>query len=94
MTQLDYSRAELLLSDHRPVVSLFKVVTNLIDSVKRDAIQKELLGRYSREASPTRDIGGSGSTGSKQLTKREDDILIDLSDPAIPPMGKLLFDNW
>ena len=93
--QLEYNRAELLMSDHRPVLSLFKLPTLLVDTVKRDLIYKELLaslvsgGTASSSGTFKNGIDHGKLPNSQSIQPKQNiEMLIDFSDPAIPPMGK------
>ncbi|KAI9208973.1 Sac phosphatase domain-containing protein [Polychytrium aggregatum] len=52
INQLDYTCIPLLMSDHRPVVSVFDIQTAVVDVAKRETLERELYREARRSGVP------------------------------------------
>ena len=85
--QLDYARGEIMMSDHRPVRSIFVVMVNQIDNKKRDAIQKDLLKKlFASGASQKIQLASVAKRPSNEILNRTKsiDLLNIKPDNSIP----------
>lgn len=48
MRQLVYGRAEINLSDHKPIFSLFDAKIKVVDKEKVDLLTKELIAKFTK----------------------------------------------
>ena len=48
MKQLVYGRAEINLSDHKPIFSLFDAKIKVVDKEKVDLLTKELIAKFTK----------------------------------------------
>ncbi len=48
MRQLIYGRAEINLSDHKPIFSLFDAKIKVVDKEKVDLLTKELIAKFTK----------------------------------------------
>lgn len=74
---IQYNRAELLTSDHRPVFAQFVVEARVFDSTKRNSLRRELLAKHKAEHTYRNGITTSAQDSSEDLmddsSGRDDD---------------------
>lgn len=90
---LEYSRAECLSSDHRPVRALFKVRTRIIDKSKQEEIRTDLYQEFefmkTAPVLPTRDKKDILTSSMPSLTSPASNINYPPSLPNRPELGVL-----
>lgn len=69
-----YNRAELLMSDHRPVYALFRATVNVIDQEKRARIKEEMRNTLSPERAAKKASSNGATTVARKLFDEDADI--------------------
>lgn len=78
LKQLDYRSANLKISDHRPILSLFDCTISIVDEIQKDKLGRILYDQHRSEL-------GTMASGNNLLEDDDDVLLPSGNSPGLPP---------